>query len=341
MHVKDVRIADRLVGPAQPVYIVAEVGINHDGDLRQAERLVDAAADAGADAVKFQTIDAEASYVPGHPSHAAFAGRGFTLEQYRGLQERCRQRGVAFFTTPGDWPSLELCAKLGVPLVKVSSGLMTNLPLILEAAKLRVPFVISSGMAHLWEVGRVVQALEDRGARDLVLLHCTSLYPTPPEAVALRAIPQMQAAFPYPVGYSDHTLGATACLGAVALGARMLEKHITLDRSRPGADHHISAEPGEFVDLVRQVRALERMLERDRKAPDPQEVAQRPRLRRSLVARADLAAGQALTPEAVGLMRPLGEPGLPAEALPEVLGRRLTRPLRRHEPLTWDHLTER
>lgn len=338
---KEVRIADRRVGPGQPVFIVAEVGINHDGDPAEAERLVDAAAGAGADAVKFQTIDLDSSYVPGHPSHAAFEGKALSLDAYRALQRRCEARGLLFFTTPGDFPSLELCAKLGVPLVKVSSGLMTNLPLMLEATNLRVPFVVSTGMAELWEVGKVVAALEARGVSDLVLLHCTSLYPCPDEAAALRAIPQMQTLFPYPVGFSDHTLGSTACLGAVALGARMLEKHITLDRTRPGADHAISAEPDEFAALVREVRRLEAMLARPGKAPDPAELAKRDALRRSIVAVRDIRRGERVARTDIGLMRAGDAPGLPADALDHVLGRKATRDIPRHRGITWDDVTER
>lgn len=339
-HNQHIEIRGRRVGPGYPTYIVAEVGINHSGDLERAHKMIDAASDSGADAIKFQTIDADASYVPGTPSHTIFTGAGFDLEQYVGLAEHCRQRGVTFFTTPGDWPSLEIVKALGLPAIKISSGQMTNVPIVLASAALGVPLVISTGGAYLWEVGRVVHELEKRGNKDLVLLHCVSVYPAPDETLNLTAIQDLQAAYPYPVGYSDHSLGRTACIAAVALGARLIEKHFTLDRKLPGGDNFMSSEPEEFAALVQEIRACEAMLGGRGKRPHPDEEGFRTRMRRRLVANVDIKVGQILTAELVGIKRPLESKGLSPEFFEMILGRRATRDIQRHEPIDWDAITQ-
>ncbi|MBI4658315.1 MAG: N-acetylneuraminate synthase family protein [Verrucomicrobia bacterium] len=318
---------------------MAEIGINHNGDLELAHKMIDAAADSGADAIKFQTIDADASYVPGTPSHKTFSGAGFNLEQYKGLVDHARERKVIFFTTPGDWPSLEIVKALSLPAVKISSGQMTNLPVVLASAALGVPLVISTGGAYLWEVGRVVHQLEQRGKHDFALLHCVSLYPAPDETLNLTAIRDMQAAFPYPIGYSDHSLGRTACISAITLGATLIEKHFTLDRNLPGGDNFLSSDPKEFATLVREIRACEAMLGDSGKRPHPNEDGFRNRMRRRLVANADVETGQILTAELVGIKRPLEPKGLSPEFFETVVGRRAARAIRRHEPIDWDSIT--
>lgn len=302
--------------------------------------MIDAAAHAGADAVKFQTIDPEASYVPGTPSYEEFSGKTFSLEQYQALVKHSSERGVIFFTTPGDFPSLELCRRLSLPTIKVSSGLMTNIPLILAAARMKVPLLISTGGAYLWEIGRVVYELERIGMTDIALLHCVSLYPAPDEALGLRAIEALKSAFPYPVGYSDHSLGRVACICALSLGACVIEKHLTLSQDLRGADHHLASEPDEFAALVQEIRACEKMLMREGKQPLEDEMEFRKRYRRRLVANVDVSKGQVLSAELVGLKRPLQPSGLPAEFYADVLGKKATRAIRQHEPIDWDAITK-
>ena len=334
-----IQIGRRAVGPGNPVFVVAELGVNHNGDVDLAHRLIDGAADAGADAVKFQTIDADASYVPGTPSHEIFSGASLDLEEYQGLVEHCRERDIVFFTTPGDWPSLELCKKLSVPAIKISSGLMTNLPLVLAAGQLGVPMVISTGGAYLWEVGRIVDELEAIGMRDFALLHCVSIYPASDDTLNLRAIDTLQRAYPYPTGYSDHSLGRVASISAVTLGACIIEKHFTLSRDLPGGDNHLSSEPEEFAALVSEIRACQEMLGGQGKRPHQNEMDFRERFRRRLVASEDIAEGEVLTAGSVGLMRPLEPGGLSPEYYNNVLGKRAARPIRRHQPIDWDAIT--
>jgi N,N'-diacetyllegionaminate synthase len=327
------------VGPQHPIFVIAEIGINHDGDVNCAHSLIDACAAAGADAVKFQTVSPDASYVPGTPSYEAFSSRTLTVDQYIALQRHAADRRVVFFTTPGDLPSLELCERLALPAVKISSGMLTNLPMLRRAAGLGVPLIMSTGGAYLWEVGRSVHELEHSGAHSIALLHCVSMYPAPAEDVQIRAMTVLAGVFPYPVGYSDHTLDSTACICAAALGASVIEKHVTLDRTRPGADHAIAAEPAELAQLVRQLRIAEQLLRGAGKRPAAGEHQFRERFRRRVVALADIAAGQTLTADLLGVMRPLEPKGLAPEFLDWVIGRRATRQLRRHEPIDLDAIT--
>jgi sialic acid synthase SpsE len=336
-----IRIGDYTIGQGHPVFVIAEIGINHGGDVGLAHQMVDAAADAGATAVKFQTIDADSSYVPGTPSHAAFSGATLTLEEYQTLVTHCQERDVVFFTTPGDWPSLDVCRRLGVPAIKISSGLMTNLPIVLAAARMDVPLIISTGGSHLWEVGRLVGELEAVGATDFALLHCVSVYPAADDILNLGAIRSLQDAYHYPVGYSDHSMGSVACVSAVTLGATVLEKHFSLSRDLPGGDNFLSSEPDEFAALVRDVRSVERMLVGEGKHPQEQEQGFRERMRRRLVANVDIPKGAPLTSDLVGLMRPLEPGGLEPEHYQTVLGMRAARDIRRHEPIDWDAVAER
>jgi len=336
-----ISIGNRVIGDGHPIFIIAEAGVNHDGSVQRAHALIDAAAAAGADAVKLQIVNADASYVPGTPSYETFLHRALSEEAYEALRQHAADRHLMLLATPADPPSLDLCGRLKLPALKISSGLMTNTPLILRAAAQQVPLIISTGGAELWEVARLVTTLEQAGVAHLALLHCVSVYPTPPEAVSIRAVSTLRATFPYPVGYSDHTLDSTACVCAAALGATIIEKHLTLDRSLAGADHSISAEPGEFQSLVRQLRVCSQMLRNEGKHPAPEEADFRLRFRRRLVAARDIARGERLTEAVVSIKRPLEPGGLDPGDLPLVIGRRATRAIRRHEPIGWDALTER
>ena len=318
------------------MFVIAEVGINHGGRAEVAHRYIDVAADAGADAVKFQTINPSASYVPGTPSYAEFTGKTLDEDEYRALVRHGEARGVAVFTTPGDFPSLEICRDLRLPAIKISSGLLTNTPLVNEAARLGVPLIISTGASYLWEIARVVYQLEERGTTDVVVLHCVSVYPSRPELVNLRAMAAIAAAVRRPVGYSDHTLDATAPLAAVALGACMIEKHFTLDRTIAGADHHLSLDPAAFADMVRQIRACEQLLGSGIKEPHAEEMLFRVRYRRRLVATGPIAKGETISAAMVGLMRAVEPIGLAPEFYDIVVGLRASRDIRAHEPIVWD-----
>ncbi|MBI4617577.1 MAG: N-acetylneuraminate synthase family protein, partial [Planctomycetes bacterium] len=237
--------------------------------------------------------------------------------------------------------SLDLLVELGVPLLKISSGLLTNLPLVRRAAGTGIPLVVSTGMSHLGEVERAVETAEDAGCSELFLMHCVSLYPAPARSLNLSVLPTLARDFACPIGYSDHYDGIIASLAATALGARAIEKHFTLDRGQPGPDHAFSSDPEEMSRLVLGIREVEAMLGNPRKAPAPEEVPARDRCRRCLVAKRAIARGEILSGESVGLKRPrAGRQGLSPDLYDRVLGRRAASDIPADESLTWDMIAD-
>lgn len=344
------RIGSKEVGPGNPCFVIAEAGVNHDGDLQLALRLVDAAADADADAVKFQTFRADRVASPDAPKAAyqeALTPAGESqLEMLRRLelgadgfarlQQRAHERGLVFLSTPFDVESVELLDRLGVAGFKIASPDLVN-PLLLEDVGRRGrPVILSTGLADLTEVEAAVETLRAAGTHEIVVLHCVSAYPAPVEEANVRAIVTMSTALRLPVGYSDHTEGDEAALAAVALGAVALEKHLTLDPSLPGPDQRASLDPESFAALVRRVRLVELSLGTGVKSPSESERRNAPTVRRSLAAAGDLAAGTTLRREMLTALRP--GTGIPATQIAEVVGRRIRRALGEGELIAPDDL---
>lgn len=333
-------IGNRRIGPGQPVFVIAEVGINHHGDPALCARMIEAAAAAGADAVKLQTVDAEESYVVGTASHAEFRDKSLNdgaMQQMMTLADRLK---VMLFSTPGDFASLDRMTGLGMSAVKVSSGLMTNLPLIAEAARRGFPLIISTGMAYEDEIAMAVDTARHQGSPGVALLKCTALYPAPDDTINLAGMRSLGGRFRVPVGYSDHTLDDLACLSAVALGATVIEKHFTLDKQRPGADHRISMQPEEFSRMVAQIRRLDMMLGDGRIAPVPAEEAARSLRHRCLIARRAIAVGEIFSATNVALKRPFeGFIGLPPSRYDDVLGKVARMAIALDQPICAEHVT--
>jgi N,N'-diacetyllegionaminate synthase len=319
------------------VTIIAEAGVNHNGDIEQACRLIDVAADAGADFVKFQTFDPEALAAPearkadyqikttGNDESQLQMLRKLALSpaDHQRLIDHCSQRDIGFLSTPFDDASAEMLAGLGVAAFKISSGDLTNLPLLKFVSGFGKPMIVSTGMGDLEEVEDAVVAMRSAGANDITLLHCVTDYPADPADANLRAMATLAAAFEVPVGYSDHTEGINVSLAAVALGAAVIEKHFTLDRSLPGPDQLASLEPAELADLVTGIRTVEQALGTGRKIPSEKELQNRIAARRSLVTTQDIAAGQLLQRGDLAIMRPGS--GLAPKELERVIGMRLRR----------------
>lgn len=323
------------IGHGKPCFIAAEIGINHNGDMDLAERMIQQAGKAGVDAVKFQNYRTE-DFLTDRSLRLGYRSKGQDVEEPQfDLFKRCELRredltrlarccednGVLFFSTPTGQESLDELLALNVPLLKNGSDYLGHLPLIRAMARSGVCTVLSTGMATLAEMDNAVQAFREAGGKELVLLHCTSAYPTPPEEVHLRKIPALAAAFGCPVGFSDHTAGIAAAFGAVALGACMVEKHFTLDRDLPGPDHWFSATPGELRELVHGIRTLEACLGHSTLGPTACEAAGRTAFRLSCAARKDLPAGHILRHEDVACLRP--GTGLPPAAMEWIVGARL------------------
>jgi len=346
--VDPLRIGTRAVGPGQPCFIIAEAGVNHNGDLDLAKRLIDAARMAGAEAVKFQTFAADRLVTPDAPKteyQKLTTGSAETqLEMLRRLElpaeahgplmEYCKRRGLLFLSTPFDEECADMLEALQVGAYKVSSGELTNLPLLAHIARKGKPLIVSTGMASLGEVETAVATVRDAGNPALALLHCVSNYPAAPQDVNLRAMRTLELAFGRPVGYSDHTMGIEVSIAAVALGACIIEKHFTVDRSLPGPDHQASLVPDELAALVRGIRNTEAALGDGCKRPAMSEANTAAAARRSLVAARDLPAGIQLTDDLLALRRP--GTGLPPSARPYVVGRKLRRAVLKGTQLMWD-----
>jgi N,N'-diacetyllegionaminate synthase len=344
--VEAIEIGGRRVGSCCPCFIVAEAGVNHNGNLEVAVQLVDEAAKAGVDAVKFQTFKADrlvtktavkAEYqleVTGDDESQYEMLRRLELsaDAHRQLMRRCKKRGILFMSTPFDKESADFLAELGVSVFKIASGEITNFPLLNHVANKGKPMIISTGMADLDEVKAAVNTVKESGNRQCVLLHCVSNYPADPEDINLRAMQTMKEIFGVPVGYSDHTLGIEVALAAVALGACVIEKHFTLDKNLTGPDHQASIEPNELASLVKGIRIVEDSLGHGRKEPAASEANTAEVARKSLVAAQDIPADTVLTKELITIKRP--GTGLPPSLHSYLIGRTARRFIPAGTPFT-------
>lgn len=336
----------RAIGPGHPCFLVAEIGNNHQGDEATAREMIDRAAAAGADAVKFQKRDTAALLTLAGRS-APYGGAnsfGSTYGEHRDalelpldalarLKDHAQVLGLTFFASAWDAPSMDGLAGLGVELVKIASADLPTLPLLRRAAALGVPVALSTGMSTWEEIAAATAVLEAADARYL-LLHCNSSYPCPEGDVALPVLAELARRHGVPVGYSGHETGLAPSLGAVALGACMVERHFTLDRSLPGTDHRASLTPQDFGELARMVRELERAMRGSDKIVTPAERATAAKLRKSVVAARDLPAGTVLTEDDLTVKCPgTGVSPLHWDAL---LGRPLIRALVQDEQLRHD-----
>lgn len=316
---KHIEIEGRKVGYGYPSLIIAEAGVNHNGDLSLARRLIDVAAKAGADVAKFQTAVPEkvvsvsapkAKYAleTTDPSESQLEMvrqlHPFTPDDFAGLIAHCNDMGILFMSSPFDEPSIDLLDSLGVTAFKVPSGEITNLPYLSKMASKGKPMVVSTGMSYLSEVEMAVHTIRKMGNDQIVLLHCVSNYPASSKDVNLRAMQTMSLAMSTPVGYSDHTPGIEVSLAAVALGACVIEKHFTVDRDLPGPDHQASLEPEELESLVRDIRSVELTLGHGRKEPADSERNTADVARKSLVAAIDIKMGTVLSEEMIDIKRP-------------------------------------
>lgn len=349
----EVRIADHLVGEGRPCFIIAEAGVNHNGDMGLAKKLIDAAKEAAVDAVKFQTFRAEdvaSRQAEKAPYQKETTGSGesqfemirkleLSESDFEELSDYARGRGIVFLSSPFDRRSVDLLDRLGVPAFKIASGEITNTPLLRHVARKGKPVILSTGMSTLAEIDEALQVIGREGAKDIVLLHCVSSYPAKAEEANLRAMETLRSAFGLPVGFSDHTLGSTVAIAAVALGAVMLEKHFTLDRGLPGPDHRASLEPKELKLLVKAIREVERAMGDGVKRPTQEEERVKRVARRSIVARCDIPRGTTITEEMLEVKRP--GTGIEPRYMDRVVGCIASSLIRRDEILTMDKLEAR
>ncbi|MDX1903378.1 MAG: N-acetylneuraminate synthase family protein [Thermonemataceae bacterium] len=348
---KDIQITENItIGQNHPCFIAAEIGINHNGDIELAKKMILAAKDAGVDAVKFQNYYTEDFILDKNLTYSytsqgqkitetqyeMFKRYELNVEQLNTLKDYCDELGLVFFSTPTSIRGIEDLQKISTPLLKNGSDFLVNLELIAEMAKTTIPTIISTGMATLAEIDDAVRAFEQAGGKELIILHCISAYPTPAEEVNLRKIPALMQAFQYPIGFSDHTEGIVAALGAVALGACFVEKHFTLDKNLEGPDHRFSANPQEMKDLVMAIRFLEKSFGVSKIAPTTKEQEGRLNFRLSCVAKTDLPQGHILQKEDITFSRPAT--GLAPKFVNLLIGKTLQRNIFKSEVINFEIL---
>jgi len=299
------------------VYIIAEAGVNHNGSFELACRLVDAAKNAGADCIKFQTFKSE-NLVSRSAQKAdyqkAMTGKGtqidmlkkleLSFDDFLKLKSYCDKKGICFLSTPFDFESIVFLNSIDMPFWKIPSGEITNYPYLVALARTGKPVVMSTGMSDLGEIEAAIIVLKQNGTREIKLLHCNTEYPTPYEDVNLRAMETMRSVFNLEVGYSDHTNGIVVPVAAVALGATIIEKHFTLDRNLEGPDHKASLEPDELTQMVKSIRLVESSLGSGIKKPSPSEEKNKTIARKSIVAKKAIKSGEILTEENITVKRP-------------------------------------
>ena len=343
-----VKIQGMFVGDNHPCFIIAEAGVNHNGDPELAHQLIDVASEAGADAIKFQTFKAENLVTP-YAEKAEYqkkndssAGTQYQMlknlelkeTDFKKLSAYARTKGLIFLSTAFDEESIDVLIRLDVPAFKIPSGEITNFPCIRKIAGEKRPVILSTGMSTLDEVREAVRCLQQNGCRDILLLHCTTSYPAPLDSVNLRAMDTLREAFHVPVGYSDHTEGILVPVAAVARGACIIEKHITLDRTLPGPDHAASLEPRDLKEMVTAIRQVEQALGSTDKKPDSCEMSNRNVARKSIVAGEDIPKGTRLSAAMLALKRPGS--GIEPRHLQDLVGKWTTRNIQKDVLISWD-----
>lgn len=341
---KTIRVGNRLIGEGQPCFVVAEIGINHNGDFELATAMIEAAAKSGADAVKFQNYCTE-DFLSDRTLNYTYKsqGREITESQWdmfkrcepkadwlARLKSFCAERRIVFFSTPTSEEGVRNLVEIGIPLLKNGSDYLTHLPLLEYMGRTGVPTILSTGMADEQDIDDAVAAIR-KGSSPLILLHCTSAYPAKPDNVNLRRMISLRERYDASVGFSDHTEGWCAAVQAATLGACLIEKHFTLDHNLAGPDHSFSSTPQEFAELVQQVREAELRMGSPAIVPAEAEKTGRREYRLSAVATEDLQAGAIVTAELIRFRRP--GTGIPVRDLGKYLGRRLSRPVNKGIPL--------
>lgn len=347
-----ISIGTRIIGENSPTFIIAEVGINHNGDLDIAKESIYAAAKAGADCVKFQTFRADEfmadksvqyEYVSSgvkvtEAMYDMFKRLEMPLFWHLELQKYCKELGVEFLTSVADPLSMKVALDSGVRALKLASEDLINHRLIMAVADIELPLILSTGMSSNQELFDVIDILERKQKKNVIFLHCVSLYPTKDEEANLKRMVGLSERTSALVGYSDHTIGPLASIGAVALGAKVIEKHFTLDRSLAGPDHSFSSNPSEFKEMVSKIRAIERLLGNDYSEISGRELSSKQQFRRSIVATRDLIVGSTLSEGDIAARRPEG--GIHPRELHSIVGKKVKTRIEKNQQIKWEMLEE-
>jgi len=342
-----IKIANKWIGNEKPCFVIAEAGVNHNGSFRLAKKMVDVAKDAGVDAVKFQAFTAEqvvtkaaekALYqkrmTGGGSQYEMLKKLELTEDEFSKLAAHAKRKNIIFLASAFDKRSVDMLEGLKVPAFKIPSGEITNFLLLKHIARKRRPIILSTGMSTLGEIAEALEIIKGEGANEIILLHCVSDYPAKAEDMNLKAIDTLKHAFGLPVGLSDHTLGITVPIAAVALGAAVIEKHFTLDKKLPGPDHKASLEPKELGEMVARIREVEKALGTGIKRPTKREDAIKKAVRRSIVARMDIPQGTVITEEMLDAKRP--GTGIEPKNMGKIVGKKAKKNIKSDELITFE-----
>lgn len=326
----------RLIFDNKPCFIIAEIGSNHNGKISQAKRLIEAAKETGADAVKFQSFTAGGLVLRKSASFDTVKKFQLPDRWLEGLYSFAKKIGIIFLCTPFEEKKANLLNRIGVPAFKIASGEINNIPFLQHIAKLKKPIILSTGASYLKEVEKAVRVIKNTGNKDIILLHCVSNYPAKLEDFNLRAMLTLKNKFKLPVGISDHTPGITIPIAAVALGAKIIEKHLTLSRKLKGPDHYFALEPYEFKKMAEEIRKLEKALGDGIKRPVEDEFGERIGARRSIYAACDISPGEIIRKDKIKTVRHAY--GIAPEKINSILGKTAKSKIKKEEAVTFQDL---
>ena len=343
-----IQIDQKKIGDNLPCLIIAEAGVNHNGDIEIAEQLIDAAVEAGADAIKFQTFNADLLVTPG-AEKARYQKKSSSVSEsqyqmikrlelpshaFKKLSDYAKKKGIIFFSSPFDMQSVDILERIEVPLFKIPSGEITNLPLLTYIAKKGKPIILSTGMATFEEIDEAIETIKKGGVDDIILLYCVTNYPAKMESLDLTIISSLRERYHLPIGFSDHTRGIVAAIAARTLNACVIEKHFTLNRKMSGPDHQASINPKGLKKVVMAIREVESALGNGIKKISREECEIKAITRKSLVAAMDIPAGSIITDTMIDLKRP--GTGLAPKYKDKIIGKKSNRSIKKNELFDWD-----
>lgn len=328
-----IKIRNKWIGEHFPVFIIAEAGINHNGNLEIAKKMITKAKECGADAIKFQTFKAEDLTSIKSKFFKIFKNLELSYSDFIELYYYAKKQNIIIFSSPFSFEAIDLLMKIKTPAFKIASGDLTNIPLIKYTASKKKPMIVSTGMSNIEEIKNALRTIQSQGNNKIIILHSVSAYPAPINEVNLQTIQLLKRKFHYPIGYSDNGSELLVPLIAVSNGAKVIEKHFTLDRKLKGPDHKLSADPQQFRILVNNIRSVEMMLGNGIKNCQPSEIENRVNARRSITANVTIPKGSKITQKMIGIKRPAT--GIEPKYFNEVLGKTATRTIKSEESLKW------
>lgn len=328
-----ITIDNKKIGNGHSIYFVAEAGLNHNGDIKIAKKMVDAAYECGVDAIKFQTYKAESFLSESSQYFKFFKDVELDFEEFGELKDYSKNVGITFFSAPFDIESADYLKKINVPCFKIASADLTNTPLLSHIASMNLPIIISTGLATMQEIREAVEICNYHGNKNLALLHCVANYPTEPEETNMYSITTMKEKFGVPVGYSDNGDSTLVDLVAASMGADIIEKHFTLDRKMSGPDHFFSIDPPSLKNLIGQIRTIEKIRGNGIKSPQQSEINNRDSIRKSLTAATMIKKGETLTTANMMIKRPAV--GIEPKYFTKIIGKRVNKDIEKDTPITW------